>query len=67
MDHPSALVADGLPYVFDQFTLSGRAQALETLMTQDPTTSPVPLDTATAGPRSDELPLGRDVVQFPSG
>lgn len=67
MDHPSALVADGLPYVFDQFTLTGRAPALETLMTQDPATTPVPVDTATAGPRSDELPLGRDVVQFPGG
>ena len=67
MDHPSALVADGLPYVVDQFVLSGRAPALETLMTRDPTTNPVPIDTATAGPRSDELPLGRDVVQFSSG
>jgi peptidase M23-like protein len=67
MDRPSALVADGLPYVFDQFTVSGRSPALETLIALDPTKDPVPIDTATAGPRRNELPLGRDVLEFPGG
>ncbi len=67
MDRPSALVADGLPYVFDGFTLTGRAPAVETLTKLDPAKDPVPIDTAGAGPRTDELPLGRDDVAFPTG
>lgn len=66
MDRPSALAADGLPYVFDSFTVTGRGPALDELMATDPATTPVVLDPATAGPRTDELPLGRDVVTFPS-
>ena len=66
MDRPSALVADGLPYEFDAFTVSGRSPALDELIALDPATDPVPVDPATAGPRTDELPLGRDVVEFPA-
>lgn len=66
MDRPSALVADGLPYEFDAFTVSGRSPALDQLMTLNPAADPVPVDPATAGPRTDELPLGRDVVEFPT-
>lgn len=31
----------------------------------DPVTTPVPIDRNGAGPRRDELPLGRDLVTFP--
>ena len=46
MDRPSALVADGLPYEFDAFTVSGRSPALDELMTLNPATDPVPVDPA---------------------
>lgn len=39
---------------------------LDELMTTDPTTTPVVIDPATAGPRTNELPLSRDVVVFAS-
>ncbi len=57
MDRPSALLADGLPYEFDSFTLSGRGPALTDLMTTDPAITPVAINTAGAGPRTDQLPL----------
>lgn len=65
MDRPSALQADGRPYVFDRFTVSGRAPTLTELLRLNPATDPVPVDTADAGPRTDELPLSSDVVAFP--
>ena len=64
MDRPSALVADGLPYEFDSFTLTGRGPALADLLSTDPATTPVTVDTAGAGPRTDQLPLGADIVEF---
>ncbi len=67
MDRPSALMADGLPYVFDSFTVSGRGPALADLVKLNPATDPVPIDTAGSGPRTDELPLSSDVVEFPAG
>lgn len=65
MDRPSALVANGLPYVFDRFDVTGRGPALEDLPADDPQGVALTIDTGTAGPRTDELPLGRDVVDFP--
>ncbi|MGP3536215.1 M23 family metallopeptidase [Microbacterium sp. RD1] len=64
MDRPSALLADGVPYVFDRFTLEGRTPPLAEVMAADPQTTPVEIDDATTGDRTDELPLGRDVVAF---
>ena len=66
MDRPSALVANGVPYVFDEFTVTGQSPPVEQLIQSDPQADPVVVDTATAGPRTDELPLGRDVVEFAS-
>ncbi len=66
MDRPSALVANGVPYVFDEFTVTGQSPPVEQLIQSDPQTDPVVVDTATAGPRTDELPRGRDVVEFAS-
>ncbi len=65
MDRASALVADGLPFVFDQFTLTGRSPALDRLMALDPVADPVPVDPTGAGERTDQLPMSRDVVAFP--
>jgi hypothetical protein len=66
MNRPSALVADGLPYEFDSFTLTGHGPALTDLLGTDPATTPVTVNTADAGPRTDQLPLGADVVEFPT-
>ncbi len=66
MDRPSALVADGLPYEFDNFALTGRGPALADLMANDPATTPIEIDTTGSGPRTDQLPLSADIVQFPT-
>jgi hypothetical protein len=67
MDRPSALMADGRPYVFDQFTVTGKGPTIQTLLTLNPATDPLPIDPANAGPRTDELPLSSDVVVFAEG
>jgi hypothetical protein len=66
MDAPSALVADGMPYVFDQFALEGRTPPLDQVIALGEAQEPIPVDPAMSGPRDDELPLGRDVVGFPA-
>ncbi len=65
MDHPSALVADGLPYVFARFDLTGRIPPLADAAPYYEAQQSLPITTADAGPRRDELPLGSDVVTFP--
>jgi murein DD-endopeptidase MepM/ murein hydrolase activator NlpD len=64
MDQPSALRANGLPYAFDAFTVTGRGPDIAALLALDPAADRVPVDPVNAGPRRDELPLGRDVVDF---
>jgi hypothetical protein len=64
MDRPSALVADGLPYVFDQFEFTGRTPPLAEVIALGERQAPLPIDAQGAGPRRDALPLGRDVVEF---
>ncbi len=64
MDRPSPLAADGLPYVFDCYAVSGRTPPLDVLVQSDPR-SPVPVDIKAAGPQMETLPLGRDVLTFP--
>jgi murein DD-endopeptidase MepM/ murein hydrolase activator NlpD len=67
MNRPSALAADGLPYVFDRFRTTGQMPPLDdNLMRTVNAGEPVPIDTAGAGPHRRELPLGRDVVAFPT-
>ena len=59
----TALAVAGLPT--DRFTFEGRTPPLEEVMANDPQTVPVRIDPADAGPRRDQLPLGRDVVDLP--
>ncbi|MCH6170674.1 M23 family metallopeptidase [Pseudonocardia alaniniphila] len=59
------LAGDGLPYVIDEFTLSGKFPPLDQAEKFIDASQPVPIDTAVTGPRHDELPLGLDVVSFP--
>jgi len=63
MDRPSALVADGVPYVFDTFSVTGQTPPIAEIITADPQ-QPLAIDTTTAGSRNDELPVGRDVLEF---
>ena len=63
MDRPSALVADGVPYVFDTFAVTGQTPPIAEIITSDPQ-QPLTIDTTTAGERTDELPVGRDVLEF---
>jgi hypothetical protein len=65
MNSPSALAADGLPYVFDRFFLTGRIPDLDRLVVLDRKRLPIPIDRRGAGERRRELPLGRDLVAFP--
>ncbi len=64
MDRPSVMVADGMPYVFDTFEMEGRTPSLDEVVALGEAGEPIPVDPATAGPRQDQLPLGRDVVGF---
>lgn len=65
MNGPSVLASDGLPYVRGlhgerDYAAPERGRALYYEVQQ-----PAPVDTAAAGPRQDELPLGGDIVAFP--
>ena len=66
MDAASELAAYGVPYVFADFELTGTVPPVAELLVLDQTQEPVPVDTGTAGPRHDALPLGRDMVTFPT-
>lgn len=62
MDGPSPLLANGVPYVFTDFTGEGRIDDEDALFAGEP----VSLDKgALSGTHQDELPLNLDVVSFP--
>ncbi len=65
MDHPSIVFADGLPFVFDAFELTGRTAPMAQMLRYFDTLEPVPIDTREAGPRSNARPRSGDVVTFP--
>jgi hypothetical protein len=65
-DRPSVVVADGMPYVFNAFELSGQTPPLVDVLPYYDTLQPVPITAERTGSRRDELPLGRDVVTFPA-
>jgi hypothetical protein len=63
---PSILLADGLPYVFDTFVLTGQSPPLAQVLRYYETLEPIPITTGNAGPRRNAFPLGGDVVTFPA-
>ena len=65
-DRPSVVFADGMPYVFDTFELTGQTPPLAEVLPYYDTLEPIPVSTENTGPRNDELPLGRDVATFPA-
>ena len=64
-DRPSVVLADGMPYVFNAFELTGQTPSLVDVLPYYDTLEPIPITTERTGARRDELPLGRDVVTFP--
>jgi hypothetical protein len=65
MNRPSALAAEGLPYVFDRFRIAGRIPPLDDALRATVNAGqPVPFEPTGAGPHRRKLPLGRDVVDF---
>jgi len=66
MDQPSVTFANGLPFVFDRFTVTGRTPSIDKVLPYFDTLQPIPVSAANAGSRRDALPLGGDVVTFPS-
>lgn len=65
-DRPSVVLADGLPYVFNTFELTGQTPPLADVLKYYDTLEPIPISTNNTGPHHDQLPLGRDVVTFPA-
>lgn len=65
-DRPSVVYADGLPFGFDTFELTGQAPPLAEVLPYYDTLEPIPIATTRTGPRHDALPLGRDVLTFPA-
>jgi len=65
-DRPSVVFADGMPYVFDSFELTGRTPPLAEVLPYYDTLQAIPISTDRTGARRDEMPLGRDVVTFPA-
>lgn len=66
MDGPSPLAAEGVPYVIDRFTVTGRIPSTEVFDEFERSTSPMPVDpTPFAGEHQSQLPLDRYVVTFP--
>jgi hypothetical protein len=66
MDRPSLLFSDGLPYAFDVFALTGQTPSLAKVLPHYDTLEPIPITIDRVGPRRDALPMGRDVLTFPS-
>jgi hypothetical protein len=65
MDAPSGLVADGLPYVFSDFELTGQIPPLDETLALVEAGEALPITAERVGSRHDALPLGRDVMTFP--
>ncbi len=64
-DRPSLVFADGLPFVFESFDLSGQTPPLADVLKNYDTLEPIPVASTNTGHRNDEMPLGRDVMSFP--
>ncbi len=66
MSKPSLPDAEGLPFAFSRFTFEGKIPPIGPDFEKEVNSgAPIPVLPAGAGPRRDELPVGRDVVDFP--
>jgi hypothetical protein len=66
MDTPSALAAEGVPYVIDAFALQGRVRSLDNLVDVGQTGGSVEVERLSKSePRRSELPLDLTIIGFP--
>lgn len=66
MSAPSLVDSEGLPFAFSRFTLEGKIPPIGPDFEREINSgAAIPVLPAGAGPRRDELPVGRDVVDFP--
>lgn len=65
-DRPSVVQADGMPYAFGSFDLTGQTPPLADVLPYYDNLEPIPITATRTGQRRGELPLGRDVVTFPA-
>jgi len=65
MDGPSPMTSEGVPYVIDAFTTTGRIATQQDFDTLENTTTPLPTrQLSTDGPHENQLPLNLDLVTF---
>lgn len=64
MDSPNPLASNGLPFVFDAFTLDGRVTS-EAALNDGEQGKPYKVDKADAGERSNQVPLTGDLMTYP--
>ena len=67
MDDPSTLSSNGMPYVFEQFELTGQLPPLAEVLPYYEAQESMPVDTSDTRPRADALPVGGNVVAFLPG
>ncbi len=65
-DRPSVVVADGLPFEFSAFNLTGQTPPLAEVLPYYETLEPIPIMPERTGPYHDAMPLGSDVITFPA-
>ncbi len=64
-DRPAIFAADGLPYVFSSFDVTGRVASTEAFDEAEATGNPVRLGPVRTGPRRNVLPLDQVIVTWP--
>jgi hypothetical protein len=68
MSTPSALAANGLPYVFDRYELFGRIPSTEAFDEAEASGEPVEIvPVEIPGAHANDLPLDQSIVRFPGG
>jgi hypothetical protein len=66
MDGPGPLTAEGVPYVIDRFTVTGRISSPAAFEEFETSTSPMPVDASPfAGEHQAQIPMNLYVVTFP--
>jgi hypothetical protein len=65
MDTNAIFAANGLPYVFDAFTITAKIASTEAFNRAEATGEPAQLGPVRAGPRQGELPLDQVIVTWP--
>jgi hypothetical protein len=65
VDRNAIFAANGLPYVFSHYTVTGRVASTAAFNRSEATGVPVRLGSVRIGPRRNELPLDRVIVTWP--